>query len=114
MHPWPLVKEFARGVAAQMEAGNPRLYLIKMTKSARTDRIYIDYQRNDRGATAVAPYSPRARSGVAVSMPLAWKELAEKSAPAFHVKDLREWSGRLRHDPWKAMFTTRQSLKLPS
>ena len=60
-HDWATVKEFAHQFVLAMEAENPSLYITKMTKAARTGRIYLDYLRNERGATAVAPYSPRSR-----------------------------------------------------
>jgi bifunctional non-homologous end joining protein LigD len=112
-HEWPEVKAFARQLAQEIEAENPELYLTKMTRSARKGRIFVDYLRNDRGATAVAPYSPRARSGAPVAVPLAWKELASTHAPVFRVHDFDQWSGRLRRDPWRNMLTMRQSLRLP-
>lgn len=107
---WAQVKEFAHELALAMEADNPALYISKMTKAARKKKIYIDYLRNDREATAIAPYSPRARSGAPVAMTLDWKELNADHRPAFHVSDLASWRERLRHDPWKAMETTRQRL----
>ncbi|MBV8674968.1 MAG: ATP-dependent DNA ligase, partial [Acidobacteriaceae bacterium] len=85
-------------------------YLTKMTKSARVGRIFLDYLRNERGATAVAPYSPRARAGTAVSMPLPWTALKESALPVFSVTDFAEWKSRLRRDPWKDLPTAEQSI----
>ncbi|HTY56369.1 MAG TPA: non-homologous end-joining DNA ligase [Candidatus Binataceae bacterium] len=72
---WRSAKAFARELCRQMAADSPERYLIKMTKTARTGKIYLDYLRNDRMATAVAPLSPRARDGAPVSMPLVWAQL---------------------------------------
>ena len=94
-----------------MERQNPGLYLTKMTKSARKGKIYLDYLRNERGATAVAPYSPRARLGVHVSLPLPWTALKEPSRPMFSVQTFPEWRDRLRSDPWKAMLSISQQLE---
>ena len=107
---WAALKGFAHSFVLNMEKENPAAYLTKMTKAARKDKIYLDYLRNERGATAVAPYSPRARSGMPVSMPLAWSELNEKSAPRFRVIDFAEWKSRLTRDPWKGLLSLKQSL----
>ncbi|MGZ8369401.1 MAG: non-homologous end-joining DNA ligase LigD, partial [Rhodoplanes sp.] len=86
-------------------------YLAKMTKSARQGRIFIDYLRNGRGATAIAAYSPRARPGAAVATPIDWSELNEKLAPdRYTVLTLQSRLSRLRADPWAEMGTVRQQL----
>ena len=95
-----------------MERANPRLYLTKMTKAARSGKSYLDYLRNERGATAVAPFSPRARSGVPASVTLDWKELASPERPSFLLVDFASWQDRLRRDPWKRMTSLQQSLDL--
>src|SRR5262249_19109424 len=88
---WGEVKDFTRNVATALEAARPDQYLIKMTKSARKGRIFIDYLRNDRGSTAVAAYSPRARKGVRVAIPLSWKELHRGNPTAFDVANFQMW-----------------------
>jgi bifunctional non-homologous end joining protein LigD len=86
-----------------------------MTKAARAGKIYLDYLRNERGATAVAAYSPRARAGADVSMPLAWAEIAgaeefAKARPAFRVAEFAQWRERLKKDAWKGISSTGQAI----
>ena len=107
---WPEVKEFAHHFVQMMENANQQLYLTKMTKAARKNRIFLDYLRNERGATAVAPYSPRARSGVRVAMPLSWRELKQGDRPEFSVVNFAQWKARLKRDPWEEMETLKQSI----
>ena len=109
---WAALKSFAHSFVLNMEKDDPKVFLTKMTKAARKDKIYLDYLRNERGATAVAPYSPRARNGMPVSMPLAWSELNEKSAPRFRVIDFAEWKSRLKRDPWKEILSLKQSIRI--
>ena len=101
---WPEIRLFSRGIAAAIESTDPKLYLIKMIKAARTGRIFIDWMRNERGATAVAPWSPRARAGMRVAVPLKWDEL-KAGLPAFSVANFADWRDRAdpRRNPWAAM-----------
>lgn len=99
---WPEMKEFAHALAAVIESTDPKRYLIKMTKAARAGRIFVDWMRNERGATAVAAYSPRARAGLRVAVPLAWNELAHGPF-SFAVGSFAEWRKRLKKDPWADM-----------
>jgi len=112
-HSWAEVKQFAHQFAQEMERDEPSLYLTKMTKAARKGKIYLDYLRNERGATSIAPYSPRAREGAPVALPLSWKELKSKERPRFLVSDLARWKKRLADDPWSRMADIKQRLSLP-
>jgi bifunctional non-homologous end joining protein LigD len=107
---WETIKAFAHALVLEMEAEKPELYITRASKAERSKRIFLDYLRNDREATSVAPFSPRARSGVPVAMPLAWTELKDDRRPAFHVTDFADWRSRLKRDPWKEMETLKQRL----
>lgn len=98
---WTVVKAFAREVCRQMAADQPRRYLINMSKSARKGLIFLDYLRNDRLSTAVAPLSPRIRTGAPVSMPVTWDQVRAgldpsrfnvTTAPALMAKS-KAWRG---------------------
>jgi bifunctional non-homologous end joining protein LigD len=107
---WPELKTAAHNFVLSMERENPDLYLTKMTKSSRVGRIFLDYLRNQRGATAVAPYSPRARVGATISLPLPWTALNRDVHPVLSVYDVAASHTKLRADPWKAFLTTHQQL----
>jgi bifunctional non-homologous end joining protein LigD len=109
--PWNEAKDFAHTVAASLAADFPGRYTATATKSKRTKRIFIDYLRNSREATAVAPYSTRARPGAPVSTPLDWSELGEiKASNQYTVLNLPARLKRLRTDPWAGIGRIRKSL----
>ncbi|RWM91877.1 MAG: DNA ligase D [Mesorhizobium sp.] len=99
---WPEVKAFTKAIADSMTADSPGRYVSTITKSKRRGKILVDYLRNQRGATAVAAYSTRARPGAAVSMPLAWDELGPSIGPAyFTVENTPTRLASLSSDPWQ-------------
>lgn len=99
---WPDVKAAMKALADGMAGDSPDLYVSTITKSKRKGKILIDYLRNGRGATAVAPYSTRARAGAPVSMPIAWEELTDAIGPAyFTVNNAPARLDQLTSDPWE-------------
>jgi bifunctional non-homologous end joining protein LigD len=98
---WKEAKAFAQGVCQWMADENPERYLLNMSKKLRKGKIFLDYLRNDRMATAVAVLSPRARQGATVSMPLTWaqvrgdldpKRYTVRTVPALLAKT-KAWEG---------------------
>lgn len=86
-HDWPAVAGFAKRFAAAMAEAEPDAYVAEMSKAGRKGRIFIDWLRNQRGATAVMPFSTRAKPKASVAMPLGWDQLREVgSADAFTVR----------------------------
>ena len=110
---WEEAKDFTHAVALEMAADSPDRYVSKMTKSLREGKIFVDYLRNGRGATAVAAYSSRARKGAPVSVPISWDEVKPAlTADKFTVLNLRQRLARLGNDPWAEIAKVKQ--KLPS
>jgi bifunctional non-homologous end joining protein LigD len=108
---WDVAKKFTQSVAEALAKARPDRYVAIMSKTARRGRIYIDYVRNGRGATAVAPYSTRALPAASVSTPLAWDELSEQiRADHFRIDNLRQRLDVLKEDPWAELFTVKQKL----
>ena len=102
--PWDPAKDFCRRLAEAMVADSPERYTATIKKLARNNRIFIDYLRNSREATAIAPYSTRARPGASVATPLSWQELGSlKAANVFTVLNIGKRLSCLRQDPWKDM-----------
>jgi bifunctional non-homologous end joining protein LigD len=98
-HTFDEIKAFSGAVAEQIEALDPKRFVANMSKAKRKGRIFVDYLRNGRGATAIAPYSPRARGTAPIAVPVTWTELRTiPSASVFKIKDM---SARFAEpDPW--------------
>ncbi|HVO16185.1 MAG TPA: non-homologous end-joining DNA ligase [Alphaproteobacteria bacterium] len=108
---WPVIKRFARAVAERLAERAPERYIATASKARRRGRIFIDYLRNERGASAVAPYSTRARSGAPVAAPVSWAELSRiERANAYSVEAMLRRIKRLKRDPWAGYDGVRQSL----
>jgi bifunctional non-homologous end joining protein LigD len=108
---WNEVKVFARAVAEEVARQNPKKYVTTMSKVKRRGKIYIDYLRNSRGATAIAAYSTRAITGAPVSTPLEWDELSpDLTSAAYNIHNLPRRLAQLKKDPWERMQVARQSI----
>ena len=107
---WNAFHDFAKRVAQVMSEKWPNLYTDNIRKARRKGRIFIDWVRNGRGATSIAPYSLRARTGATVSMPILWEEL-DTIAP--NGIDMNYALLRIKqNDPWKDFYNTKQELRV--
>ena len=113
-HGWEQARAFCRGVAETAAGEAPDRLTANMSKTKRTGKIYIDYVRNNRGATAIAPYSTRAKERATVAVPLRWSELGGRIRPdTYTVSTLANRLRRLRGDPWDGYFETGRSQGIP-
>ena len=109
-HSWDEVKDFAQCVAAHLAKTRPDDFTASLSKTRRRRKIFVDYLRNARGATAVAPYSLRARAEPTVATPLSWDELSPRTVPgAFTLATVLERLAK-RKDPWADYERCRQRL----
>jgi bifunctional non-homologous end joining protein LigD len=98
---WEELKTFAAGLAKSFAERDPDRFIATASKAKRKGRIFIDWLRNERGATAILPYSPRARKGAPVAVPVGWNELSRlKSASAFDTVAVLKRLKSARRDPW--------------
>jgi bifunctional non-homologous end joining protein LigD len=103
-HDWDEVKQFSRALADAIVAERPQDYTAKAAKRERSRRIFIDGLRNSEGATAIAPYSVRARPGAPVATPLHWDEVGGRMKPErYHVANVPKRLRGLHSDPWKQL-----------
>ena len=105
---WPDLKDFSHGIAEALVRRAPDRFTTNMRKDTRGGKIFVDYLRNDRGSTAVVPWSTRAHDRAPVAMPVSWNELAEATrSDAFTIADA---PARLGQDSWPDYDTVRQSI----
>ena len=107
---WDEVKAYARALAEQMATDAPENYTSNLRKDARTGRTFIDYLRNGRGATAIAPYSMRAQAPT-VAVPLHWDEIDDFEPGSVTVLTLHERLAQQKTKPWARYLTTKQTLQ---
>jgi bifunctional non-homologous end joining protein LigD len=109
-HPWPVIKQFTKSLAQRFAESEPKRFIATMSKEKRKGLIFIDYLRNDRTSTAIAPYSPRARENAPIAWPVEWSDLGGITASNdIHMEEAR---ARLEAGEvnWKDYATTKQSL----
>jgi bifunctional non-homologous end joining protein LigD len=112
---WKQVKDFSHEFAESIVAENTEEYIATMSKEKRKGKIFIDYLRNQSGATAIAPYSTRARDNASVSVPLAWEELTPNiHGDTFTVKNVTKRLAKLTEDPWIEFYNLEQTLPIKS
>jgi bifunctional non-homologous end joining protein LigD len=108
---WEEVRDFARTLVEEMARAEPDRYLAEASRAQRSGRIYLDYLRNGYAASAVAPYSTRARAGAPVSFPVEWSELNDSLRPAdFDVRTVPSLLKQRARDPWAGYAAVKQSL----
>ncbi|HSL04660.1 MAG TPA: DNA ligase D [Nitrospiraceae bacterium] len=111
VHTWDEVKAFSKGLADHLVRLIPDRFIANMSKQKRKGKIYVDYLRNIKGATAIAAYSTRARPEAPVSVPLSWEELSvDVRSDHFTVDNVVERLNGLKQDPWRDYFTVKQKL----
>ena len=104
---WPIIEAFCEGFARRIASDDPGHWVAVMTKARRTGKIFLDYLRNKRTATAIQPFSLRARPEASIAMPLTWAQLPSlKSANQFRMKHALA----LKTDPWQGFFDCKQRI----
>lgn len=108
---WSECLTFARGISEAIERSDPAMFTTKFAKAGRESKILLDYLRNNRTNTSIAAYSTRARVGAPASVPITWNELKPSLDPqSFTMLTVPRRLERLRADPWKDYWSTRQRI----
>lgn len=113
LYSWDQIKNFAKTLGRELVHRNNKAYTISPSPRRRKNKIYIDYLRNSRGATAAIPYSLRASELSSVAMPISWHELSKiKSSNQFTLEKAYEFLKRRKVDPWKDYFKKPQKISI--
>ncbi|MGZ3771563.1 MAG: DNA ligase D [Bdellovibrio sp.] len=113
IYSWDQIKNFAKTLGRELAHRYGDRYTVSFTKKAREKKVYIDYLRNSRGATAVAPYSLRASKISAIAMPISWEELPKiKSSNQFTLDKAYEYLNKRKLDPWRDYFKKEQKISI--
>src|SRR5262249_37868909 len=108
---WTMCLAFARAFAAALVRRRPALFTERFAKAGREDRVLVDYLRNNRTNTSIAAFSTRAKPDAPVSVPIAWTELPRLRTPSrFTIGTVPRRLAKLKADPWKAYWATKQAL----
>lgn len=110
---WEDAKSFCHAVARQLAEEHPELFTAELMKKERVGKIFVDYLRNGRGATYIAPFSARARAGAPIAVPISWTELKPSVRPdAYSVRTLGKYLKDHPRDPWAGYLKLAQRIKL--
>ncbi|RJQ56310.1 MAG: DNA ligase D [Actinobacteria bacterium] len=106
---WDDVEAFAKALAQDVVTADPTKYTAMMSKAKRRGRVFVDYLRTTRGATAIAAYSARRKPGAPVATPLSWDELSSTPPNRYTVRNIRRRLAHLRRDPWELYDETERT-----
>ena len=108
---WDELKVFAKAFADALVREQPKKYIAQASKAKRAGKLFVDYLRNERGATAIASYSTRARAGATVATPITWDELTDSLQPGqFNTRTVPERLETMKKDPWRGFFDAGQAI----
>lgn len=112
LYSWQQVQHFSQAFSETLAALDPDSFVSVMTKAKRSGKIYVDYLRNQQGATAIAPYSIRIHPEAPIATPLSWDELSAKvMSNSYTLKNIFKRLDKLKSDPWHGYFHLHQTLK---
>ncbi len=113
LYSWDNIKVFAHTFVNYLAMQKPSLIVANMSKAKRKGKIFVDYLRNQRGASSIAPYSTRIKRNASVATPLSWNELNVRiKSDTFTIKNLPQRLARLKRDPWSNFYRLKQRLPM--